>query len=268
MPPKKVPTTSAKKTTKKTTNKVVSPSPPAVDSTPQDKPQQSQAQQPSQGQSKPKTPKVHRPFEDLMGECVKQAQDCVLTTRTLVSKIREAKKAHDREMRESQKNTKRSRKNSGNSTSRPLTGFAKPCRISDTLADFLHDVADNSDIQRGMEISRTEVTKRLNEYFVKNDLRDINDKRTILFEKDPKLVALFPSMCLIIFSVLSKLVTNGISYWWQHPRIPVAHSIISFIIPSRFSSLRSLSIFQLECKPKNKAMVATKNEAITPIIVH
>ena len=137
-------------------------------------------------------PKAHRSFEEVMEECVRQAQVQVASNRTLVSTIREASKCHEREMREALKSSKRSRKQV-DGVKKPLTGFAKPCRISDELADFLHHVANNADVVRGMEMSRTEVTRRLNEYFVKNDLRDSTDKRTILFEKDPKLVALFGS---------------------------------------------------------------------------
>jgi len=133
--------------------------------------------------------KVHRTFEEVIDGCVKQAQENITSNRTLVSSIREARKIHDREMREAQKNSKRSRKQK-NGVKKPLTGFAKPCLISDQLADFLKNDAGNEDVSRGMEMSRTEVTRRLNDYFVKNDLRDVEDKRTILYKKDPKLVAL------------------------------------------------------------------------------
>lgn len=136
------------------------------------------------------TDKSQRSFDELMEECIKQAQSQVSANRGLVSTIREASKSHEREMRELLKTTKRNRKQTGGAK-KPLTGFAKPCRISDNLADFLRNVAGNTDVVRGMEMSRTEATRRLNEYFVTNNLRDTSDKRTILFEKDPKLVALF-----------------------------------------------------------------------------
>lgn len=167
--------------------------------------------------------KVHRSFEELMEECVKQAQSQVTANRSLVSTIREASKCHEREMREALKSSKRSRKQV-DGVKKPLTGFAKPCRISDELADFLHNVAGNSDVVRGMEMSRTEVTRRLNEYFVKHDLRDTTDKRTILYEKDPKLVALFgqgvtKGTKLTYFNLQSALKDQFIK---QAPAAPVA----------------------------------------------
>ena len=134
--------------------------------------------------------KTWRSFEEVIEECIKQAQDQVVSNRGMVASVREARKAHDRELRDAQKNSRRSRKQAVGGAKKPLTGFAKPCRITDELADFLHDVAGNSDVNRGIEMSRTEVTRRLNEYFVKNNLRDSEDKRTILYQKDPQLVAL------------------------------------------------------------------------------
>ena len=134
--------------------------------------------------------KVVRTFDELVEECVQQAQSQVTGTRSLVTLIREARKAHDREFREVQRSSRRTRRPSADGAKKPLTGFAKPCRISDDLADFLQKVAGNSDVSRGMLMSRTDVTKRLNDYFKNNNLRDKDDKRTILYKNDPKLVAL------------------------------------------------------------------------------
>lgn len=55
---------------------------------------------------------------------------------------------------------------------KPPSGFAKPTKISDELADFL-------DIEKGSFLARTEVTRLINQYIVKNSLRDENDKRHI-----------------------------------------------------------------------------------------
>lgn len=135
------------------------------------------------------TPNPSDRFDELMDNCIKLAQAQVASSRSMVSSIRATRKAHDRVVRDLQKNSKRRRQKT-DGTPKPLTGFAKPCRISDKLADFLHDVAGNDDVSRGMEMSRTDVTRRLNNYFIENDLRDPEDKRTILYKKDSNLDAL------------------------------------------------------------------------------
>jgi chromatin remodeling complex protein RSC6 len=55
---------------------------------------------------------------------------------------------------------------------KPPSGFAKPTKISDELADFL-------EIEKGSFLPRTEVTRLIHQYVVKNGLRDENDKRHI-----------------------------------------------------------------------------------------
>ena len=55
---------------------------------------------------------------------------------------------------------------------KPPSGFAKPGPISDELAKFLG-------LQKGEEIARTEVTKRITAYCKENNLRKQEDKRQI-----------------------------------------------------------------------------------------
>lgn len=181
--------TTARKTTKKTAAKKVVAETPAVTSTEAPAVAPALTTAPVDDTSASKPAKTWRGFSEVIEDCLKQAQAQVVSSRAMVSVVREAHKSHDREMREATKNTRKRRQNKSG-VKKPLTGFAKPCRISDELADFLHDVVGNADIKRGMEMSRTDVTRQLNEYFVKNNLRDENDKRIILYKKDPKLVTL------------------------------------------------------------------------------
>jgi hypothetical protein len=53
-----------------------------------------------------------------------------------------------------------------------VLGFAKPCKISDELAEFIG-------IEKGVEISRTNVSRKINEYVSKNRLQDPNSGRII-----------------------------------------------------------------------------------------
>ncbi len=67
--------------------------------------------------------------------------------------------------------TKKGRKNS--TGKRMPSGFAKPTRLSDELANFLN-------VPVGTEKARTDVTKMINEYIKENQLQDEKDKRTII----------------------------------------------------------------------------------------
>ena len=67
-----------------------------------------------------------------------------------------------------QKTSKKKR----NST-RPLSGFAVPTKLTPELYDFLN-------IQHGTLIARKDVTKMMNKYIVENDCRDTLDRRKII----------------------------------------------------------------------------------------
>ena len=56
-------------------------------------------------------------------------------------------------------------------------GFARPTDISDELADFLG-------VEKGVQIARTEVTKRINAYVKEHDLQDPERRRCILLTSD------------------------------------------------------------------------------------
>ena len=75
-----------------------------------------------------------------------------------------------RELKIAQKcNAKRNRK-SGN---RQPSGFVKPTKISDELADFLEK-------DRGTEMARTDVTREINKYIRSNSLQDKDNGRKII----------------------------------------------------------------------------------------
>tara|TARA_B110000037_G_scaffold221874_1_gene294376 strand:- start:237 stop:692 length:456 start_codon:yes stop_codon:yes gene_type:complete len=74
------------------------------------------------------------------------------------------------------------KKTKNKSSSRPLSGFAVPSRLTDELYEFLK-------IQKGTLIARKDVTKMMNEYIVKHECRDEKDKRNII--PNEELQALF-----------------------------------------------------------------------------
>lgn len=56
-------------------------------------------------------------------------------------------------------------------------GFARPTDISTELADFLG-------IEHGVQIARTEVTKKINAYIKENDLQDPENRRCVRLESE------------------------------------------------------------------------------------
>jgi len=84
------------------------------------------------------------------------------------AELKVAQKEYDKLKKASEK-AERKRANARTSPS----GFAKPTKISDELCAFLS-------VAKGTEMSRTEVTRHINEYVKKNNLFNTENKRVIL----------------------------------------------------------------------------------------
>lgn len=90
------------------------------------------------------------------------------------------------EKKSNKKVSKRSKKEKSEQPkgARPASGFAKPTKLSDELCSFLG-------VSSGTEMSRTDVTRVLNQYIKTNNLQDTKDKRTIV--PDDKLKSILDS---------------------------------------------------------------------------
>ena len=97
---------------------------------------------------------------------------------TLKNELKSLEKLVVREQKLAQKKSKGTRSASGN---RAPSGFVKPTRISDELASFLGKTA-------GTEMARTDVSREINNYIVKNSLQLQTNRRVIT--PDSKLSAL------------------------------------------------------------------------------
>jgi chromatin remodeling complex protein RSC6 len=85
------------------------------------------------------------------------------------TELKSLRKVVEREQKLAQKNSKSSRKQNPN---RKPSGFAKPTRISDELAQFLGKAV-------GTEMARTEVSKEIAQYIKSNNLNDATNRRII-----------------------------------------------------------------------------------------
>ena len=94
---------------------------------------------------------------------------------TLRAEVRSLEKNVSKELRVLDKINAKKNKNKGN---RAPSGFVKPTKISNELADFLGR-------DRGSLMARTDVTKQMTAYIRKNNLQDKDNGRIIL--PDPKL---------------------------------------------------------------------------------
>jgi hypothetical protein len=88
---------------------------------------------------------------------------------SLKSEYKALEKTVGREVKNAQKASSRKKKASGN---RQPSGFVKPTRISDELAQFLGKTV-------GTEMARTEVSKEINAYIRTNSLQDPANGRKI-----------------------------------------------------------------------------------------
>ena len=135
-----------------------------------------------------------RPFGEVYSaiyEDINQAYKCLQTaTRALKS----LESAHNREVH----NT-RSRTNTQRTPTIVFdqvlvdyfTNRLEPSELSVTRKDGDKDITvDLSDLNTDTRVHRTDVTQLYNKTFMKHDMRDSSDRRYILYQNDPELVAL------------------------------------------------------------------------------
>ena len=108
-------------------------------------------------------------FAPRFAALLERLQGLTNDVREVTTSIRVLQKEHTRFVREnSKKNTKRM-----NRVKRTASGFAKPTLLSDEMYDFLA-------IEKNTLVVRNDVTRKLNEYVLSNNLRDSKDKRNII----------------------------------------------------------------------------------------
>lgn len=101
-------------------------------------------------------------FNEKINEMVKQMKELQAYGKSL-----------DKEFNAVSRQLMKLKKTKNKSSSRPLSGFAVPSRLTDELYEFLK-------IQKGTLIARKDVTKMMNEYIIEHNCRDEKDKRNII----------------------------------------------------------------------------------------
>jgi chromatin remodeling complex protein RSC6 len=101
-------------------------------------------------------------FNEKINEMVKQMKELQAYGKSL-----------DKEFNAVSRQLMKLKKTKNKSSSRPLSGFAVPSRLTDELYEFLK-------IQKGTLIARKDVTKMMNEYIIEHNCRNEKDKRNII----------------------------------------------------------------------------------------
>ena len=113
---------------------------------------------------------VESSIGDMFAHLNKSLHELSAHLATLRAEVRTLEKNVGKEVRQLDKINAKKNKNKG---SRAPSGFVKPTKISNELADFLGR-------ERGSLMARTDVTKQMTEYIRKNSLQDKVNGRIIL----------------------------------------------------------------------------------------
>lgn len=128
-------------------------------------------------------------------------KNMISNTRTLLKDLNDLHRDVSRRMKTLQKGKKGHKNRDPNKVRKP-SGFTKPTKISDELADFCG-------VAHGAEMARNEVTKFINSYVKENNLKDAKDGRQILAHNDKKLYKLLGNPTgVVTFFQLQKLVNH------------------------------------------------------------
>jgi chromatin remodeling complex protein RSC6 len=121
---------------------------------------------------------VEQPIAEQSIEFLAKLQQIGALLSSIKTEYRLLEKKWTRELKTAQKQSSKRKRKSGN---RAPSGFVKPTRISDELANFLEKPT-------GSEMARTEVTRDINKYIRTHNLQDSSNGRKI--NPDVKLATL------------------------------------------------------------------------------
>lgn len=118
-----------------------------------------------------------------------------------------------KQLKAAEKATSKRKRKLGN---RAPSGFVKPTRISDELANFLGKPI-------GSEMARTDVTSEINKYIVSNNLRDKDNGRKIIPDKAlSTLLNIDSEVCLTYFNLQKYMSPHFQKMVKVDPNAPIA----------------------------------------------
>ena len=115
-------------------------------------------------------------FTDLISKHILKLQELTSALTSVKSDFKNIEKRFSKELKTAQKGMKKKK-----NANRQPSGFVKPTRITDELANFLEK-------PHGIEMARTQVTREINTYIRAHKLQDVSNGRKI--NPDAKLAAL------------------------------------------------------------------------------
>ena len=115
------------------------------------------------------TPDSEQTFETLYNSMLNEVSEAYNTVRTVRSNLKMLERHHKREVKLSRKNR---RSHNANKGQKKPSGFNKPSLVPDSIVSLLN-------LESGVELPRTQVTKLIYGYIKEHNLQVPEDKRTI-----------------------------------------------------------------------------------------
>jgi hypothetical protein len=135
---------------------------------------------------------VSSPLTDLVGK--------VGVLATAIKDLQVSLKTLSKEYERMKKLVEKTERKRANARTQP-SGFAKPTKISDEMCDFL-------EVPRGTEMSRTDVTRKINAYVKQHNLNKPDNKRIILPDAKLKKILGVTGNEEVSFFVLQRYIKN------------------------------------------------------------
>lgn len=129
-------------------------------------------------------------------ELVEKVASLASYVKTIQSSLKMLIKEYDRQKKIVDKVQKKKEK-----AKKSPSGFAKPCKISDELCDFIG-------VAKGTELSRTDITRHINSYVKEHNLNNPENRREFFPDKKLKSILNVKDGEKVTYFVLQRLIAH------------------------------------------------------------